>query len=45
MRTKQYIKPIVQVDSFVLQNLILAGSETESDPNTLSFSPKTGKQW
>lgn len=43
MRNKQYISPSVRVEKMALANMLLAGSTT--DDNTLSFSPKTGKQW
>ena len=43
MRNKQYIQPSIRVAEMALVNMILSGSTT--DDNTLSFSPKTGKQW
>ena len=43
MRNKQYIQPSIRVAEMALVNMILSGSAT--DDSTLSFSPKTGKQW
>ncbi len=42
MRNKLYIRPSVSVAEMALENMILAGSAQD---DTLSFSPKTGKQW
>ena len=42
MRNKQYISPSVRVEKMALANMLLAGSAQD---DTLSFSPKTGKQW